>query len=308
MSLHLSPVTPIIGAEVFGVDLREPLDAAAVDQLERALQRWKVLFFRDQELTAEQFVRFGRCFGQLTPGHAFVDSLPEHPEIFTRSADDYRERQRKGPALADPVVRDCKGWHIDNTFLTSPNKFTILHGTKIPSIGGDTLWTDLAAAYEGLSPPMRKLLDSLEAVHSASGGDYIGSKAGIQLRYMSLHPLIRVHPVTGERILFLNPGVITRIAGLTDSESNAILDMLFEEITRPAYHVRFRWSPNALALWDNRSTAHVGPVGYWLFEEPRDVRRLTVAGDRPQGPTGFLSYPLDGSAENAVESHNSPKS
>lgn len=294
MSLEVQPVTPIIGAEVSGLDLSQPLDEATVAQLHQAVLRWKVLFFRGQELTDGQFVRFGRYFGQLMPAHPFVEGSTEHPEIFERSADDYRERRRTSTVSTEPAARDSKGWHIDMTFIPNPNKYTILRGDAIPPLGGDTLWTNLVEAYEGLSPAIRTLVDGLQTVHVAHAYDYIGGKPGSVSKYATMHPLVQVHPETGEKSLFLNPGVITSIVGLNISETNAILDMLFGEVTRPAYQVRFRWSRGAIAMWDNRATAHVGPVGYWQFDEPRVVKRITVAGDLPQGPDGFRSHPLEG--------------
>lgn len=293
-SLAVAPVTPVIGAEVTGVDLRRPLDEATVAQLKQAANRWKVLFFRDQDLTDEQFMRFGRYFGPLMPAHPFVEDTTDHPQIFRRSADDYRTRRKADTVSTEPVGRDSKGWHIDMTFLVNPNKYSILRGVEIPSLGGDTLWTNLATAYAGLSLPIRTLIDGLQTVHVAAAHEYIGSKPGSVTKYAALHPLVHVHPETGEKTLYLNPGVITGITALNVAESNAILDLLFGEITRPAYQVRFRWTQGTIALWDNRATAHVGPVGYWQFDEPRVVHRIAVAGDPLQGPDGFVSRSLEG--------------
>jgi alpha-ketoglutarate-dependent sulfate ester dioxygenase len=301
VSLIVHPVTPVIGAEVSGMDLRQPLTEATVTELQQALHRWKVLFFRGQELSDVQFVRFGRYFGHLMPAHPFVDGSVDHPEIFKRSADDYRNRRQTRTVPTEAPTRDSKGWHIDMTFIANPSKYCMLYGVEIPPLGGDTLWTNLVTAYEGLSPAIRTLVDGLQAVHVAAASEYIGGKARDAARYASLHPLVQVHPETGEKILFLNPAVITRIAGLNTSESNAILDLLFQEITRLAYHVRFQWTQNAIALWDNRATAHAGPVGYWQFDQPRVVHRISVAGSLPEGPDGFRSRPLEGDLVKPIE-------
>ncbi|MCW3097427.1 MAG: tauD3 [Chthonomonadaceae bacterium] len=295
-TLDIRPLTPIIGAEVAGIDLRRPLDEATVAQLKQAIRNWKVLFFRDQDITDEQFLTFGRYFGPLTPAHPIAAGLPEHPEIWERAADEYRNR-RKEKAVAIPTTapaRDSKGWHIDITFVANPNKYSILRGIEIPAYGGDTVWANLAAVYEGLSPAIQNLVDGLQAVHGTSIYDFIGAKPDAATKYTALHPLVRVHPDTGEKVLFLNAGVIRHIVGLKASESRALIDLLFEELTRPEYQVRFHWTPNAIALWDNQATSHVGPIDYAHFDLPRVVRRITVAGELPVGPDGFQSRPLEG--------------
>lgn len=292
--IEVRPLTPVIGAEISGVDLRQPLNEATVAQITQAIHHWKVLFFRDQDITDEHFLQFGRYFGPLTPAHPIADGLPDHPEIWERAADEYRDRRREAPKQTRPPLRDSKGWHIDITFVANPNKYSILRGIEIPAYGGDTLWTNLVAAYEGLSPQIRTLLDGLQAVHGTSIYDFIGVKPDARPNYLSLHPLVRVHPDTGEKALFLNPGVTSHIVGLKPNESRVLLDLLSDELTRPEYQVRFHWTPNAIAMWDNQATAHAGPIDYAHFDLPRVVRRITVAGDLPKGPDGFVSQPLEG--------------
>ena len=296
-SLEVRPLTPVIGAEVSGIDLRKPLDEATVAQLQRAIDHWKVLFFRDQDITNEDFLRFGRYFGPLTPAHPIAKGLPEHPEIWERKADEYRERRAERPAVSARPPGDGNGWHIDITFVANPNKYSFLRGIEIPAYGGDTLWSNLAEAYNGLSPQIKALIDNLQAVHGISSYDFgQGNDAPEKPRprYVSLHPLVRVHPNTGEKVLFVNIGVTTHIAGLRGSESKHLLQLLVEEIQRPEYQVRFHWTPNAIAVWDNTATSHAGPIDYSHFDLPRTVRRITVAGELPEGPDGFRSYPLSG--------------
>ncbi len=165
----------------------------------------------------------------------------------------------------------------------------------VPPYGGDTLWSNLVAAYEDLSEPIRDLIDPLHAVHRWHGYDgatregYDPSKPP-----SAVHPVVRVHPVTGERALFVNPGFTRYIVGLSDLENRKLLDLLFEQIARPEFTVRFRWETDSLAFWDNRATAHLGPVDLASSDFDRRVERVTIAGEVPVGPDGFQSKQLRG--------------
>jgi taurine dioxygenase len=298
-SFDVRPVTPLIGAEIHGVDLREPLDETTKAAVYDAFLRWKVLFFRDQDITPEQQKAFAANFGEITQAHPVAKGLGEHPEIWERHAADYRTRDEVDLSVptAQPP-REYYGWHIDITFVANPAKASILLGTVVPSYGGDTVWSNLVAAYAGLSPALRSFIDNLQAVH---GGGRRGGyeRAETEERkatgpHSAVHPLVRVHPETGEKALFLNPGTTSHIVGLRAGESQKLLEVLVEEVTRPRYHVRFRWEPHSIAFWDNRVTAHVGPVDYDYFDFPRVVHRVTLAGDLPVGPAGFVSRPLEG--------------
>ena len=304
--LSIEPATPVIGAEVSGIDLSRPLDPATFEELHRALLKWRVLFLRDQDITSEQLKAFGRQFGPLTPAHPISEGLDDHPEIWERKIEEYRTRRIENdtrPPSARPP-RDYKGWHIDITFVANPNRYSILHGVEIPPYGGDTIFSSLVAAYEGLSPQIKALVDNLQAVHQTSNydrGDRKPRKDGRSAGpFVSLHPLVRIHPETGERVLFFNAGTTTHIAGLKERESQAILDLLYEEVTRPEYQVRFRWRPKSLVIWDNQAVSHAGPIDYAQFSLGRTVRRITVAGDLPQGPDGFRSRPLEGELFNTL--------
>lgn len=307
-SVVIEPVTPVIGAEISGVDLSQPPDEATVAELRAALHKWRVLFFRDQALTNDQLKRFGRAFGPLTPAHPISEGLDDHPEIWERRVDEYRVRHSENDNLKPGARkrRDYKGWHIDITFVANPNRYSILYGVEIPAYGGDTIFTNLAAAYEGLSPKIRALIDDLQAVHQTSDYDS-GSGPRVPRRdgrstgpFVSLHPLVRIHPETGEKVLFLNPGVTTHIPDLKERESQALLDLLYFEATRPEYQARFRWRPNSLVVWDNQAVAHAGPIDYAHFDLPRVVRQVTVAGDLPVGPNGFRSRQLEGELFNVL--------
>ncbi len=294
--LTVRPLTPVIGAEVSGLDLSRPLSPAEIAEIHQAILDWKVVFFRDQEISDEQQLAFGRQFGPLTPAHPISLGMPEHPEIWQRHAEDYTTRHRPDRSIATAKPpRDYKGWHIDITFVANPNKFSILRGVEIPPYGGDTLWSNLEAVYEGLSPKIQQLIDGLQWVSRAGNYDAGPSREGRRNigPLSALHPVVRVHPDTGRKHLFISPGA-SHIIGLKERESQTLIDLLAEEITRPEYQVRFHWSPHAIAMWDNRAAAHAGPIDYAHFAAPRIVRRITVAGDLPRGPDGFESRPLEG--------------
>jgi alpha-ketoglutarate-dependent sulfate ester dioxygenase len=306
-SITIEPATPTIGAEISGVDLSRPLDEASLRKLHEALLKWRVLFFRDQDLTNDQLKAFGRQFGPLTPAHPISEGLDDHPEIWERKVEEYRTRraEQDDPAPSRRLPRDYKGWHIDITFVANPNRYSILYGVEIPPYGGDTLFTSLVAAYEGLSQPIKDLIENLHAVHQTSSYDRgdgrkprkDGRAAG---PFVSLHPLVRIHPETGEKLAFYNAGTTTHIPGLKEPESQAILDLLYHEVTRPEYQVRFRWRPKSLVVWDNQAVSHAGPIDYQHFSLGRTVRRITVAGELPEGPDGFRSRPLEGELFNVL--------
>ena len=305
--IRVDPVTPVIGAEISGLDLSQPLDAQTAAEIQKALHNWRVVFFRDQDISNDQLKAFGRAFGPLTPAHPISEGLDDHPEIWERKVDEYRTRRIEANARPPSAIppRDYKGWHIDITFVANPNRYSILYGVEIPAYGGDTLFANLIAAYEGLSPKIKALVDDLQAVHRTTSYD-----AGAQPRlrkdgrstgpFVALHPLVRIHPETGEKLLFLNPGATSHIFGLKERESQALLDLLYSELTRPEYAARLRWAPGTIAVWDNQAVAHAGPIDYAHFDRPRVVRRITVAGDLTVGPGGFRSRPIEGELFNVL--------
>ena len=298
--LIVDPVTPTIGAEISGVDLSSGIDDETAQEIQKALHEWRVVFFRDQELSNDQLKAFGRAFGPLTPAHPIADGLEDHPEIWERSVTEYRVRRTANDTLPPgrQPPRDYKGWHIDITFVANPNRYSILYGVEIPPYGGDTIFANLIEAYNGLSKPVRDLIDGLQAVHRTSSYDSASRgprRDGLPNGpFTALHPLVRVHPETGEKLLFLNPGTTSHIIGLKERESQTLLDLLYSELTRPEYQVRFHWRPGSLVVWDNQAVAHAGPIDYALFTGARTVRRITVAGELTRGPDGFVSKPLEG--------------
>jgi taurine dioxygenase len=274
------PLTATIGAEVSGVDLTD-LTPEVVVAVRAALLDRKVLVFRGQHrLVPSTHRAFAATLGELTPAHPVVPGLDaDHPEIYVLDSGD------GGKA---PV------WHTDVTFTRTPPLGSVLRAVSLPPAGGDTCWTDLEAAYLGLSPALRDLADRLTAVHDgrADFGEYLRVRRGGEgnvwegERVRSLdpvtHPVVRVHPETGRRSLFVNPGFTTHLAELSVSESRALLDVFFAAIGRPEHSVRHRWRPGDVVVWDNRSTAHLAVDDYG--QAHRVMHRITIRGDRPAGP------------------------
>jgi taurine dioxygenase len=245
-----------LGAEVRGLRLAEatPADGEA---LTRLLLEHMVLFFPDQHLTPDEHIAFGRLFGTLE-SHPNLHFDSERPEFFELRAEDGTG------AVADE-------WHSDISFEQHPSRFAILQVKECPPVGGDTLWANAAKAYEQLSPPLRELCDGLTALHDA-GPHLHPEKAWI-------HPVVRVHPETGRRSLFVNEHFTRRIVELSDAESAMLLPYLCRWIHEPRFTVRYRWSAGTVAMWDNRTTQH-----HVLddFEGPRVIQRVTVMGDEPR--------------------------
>ncbi len=264
--LDVRPLTARIGAEIHGVDLTAPLGNQTVTELHDALAEHQVIFFRDQPLTHESHKAFGRLFGDLAI-HSGVSGLPDHPEIVAIHAD----AQSKNVA--------GENWHSDLTCNAEPPLGSILYVHTLPEIGGDTLFSSMYAAYEALSPRMKAYLEGLQAVHD---GDHVYRPLfpDIDRRYpCSTHPVVRTHPVTGRKGLFVNASYTTHIVGLDPLESQAILSFLYQHCANPNFQVRFRWRPHSVAFWDNRCTQHMAIWDY--FPQTRSGFRVTVAGDKP---------------------------
>lgn len=277
-TLEIRPLKPHIGAEVGGVDLRAPLEAATMDALHQALAVHGVLVFRDQDITVEQQMAFGRCFGDLSV-HPFSAHLAEHPEVIVL---DYTAENP--PSLTDI-------WHSDETFRAEPPMATMLHAKIVPALGGDTLFANMAAAYEGLSAPMQGLIDGLEAVHDFKPFRTLFTQSEAHRKRLHeledqypqvTHPVVRIHPVTGVKVLFVNPQFTIGIHGMKADESRALLDVLFRQASVPEYQLRLEWRRHTVALWDNRLVQHYAVHDY--YPQRRRLERVTIQGDRPVGP------------------------
>ena len=263
------------------------------------------MFFRDQQLDHAAQIAFGRQFGDLTYAHPHDDYPPEgYPEIYT--VDPRRFEQRYGLQKKErEAVRKysyTSGWHTDVTPAHNPPAGSILRADVVPGYGGDTTFTNLVAAYEGLSEPVRAGSSTPCGRSIATGrtyGDSAARRSGLSERIeknslVSNHPVVRVHPRTGERALFVNPGFVDHILDVEPLESRWILDHLFAEITRPEYTVRFRWAPGSVAFWDNRATAHLGPQDLGHVDVERVLHRVTLIGEVPVGPDGRESELVEG--------------
>jgi alpha-ketoglutarate-dependent sulfate ester dioxygenase len=292
--ITVRPVAGHIGADISGVDISQPLTGDQVAAIREALYRYKVIFFRDARLDHASQIAFGRHFGELTYAHPHDDAPPDiYPQIFT--VDPRRYEQRYGSDFRSEDRRRqysyFTGWHTDVTAAVNPPAASILRAEVVPEIGGDTTWTSLVAAYQGLSRPVRAFVETLRAEHRYGGPDAPRGDSAFARRVndnllVAIHPVVRVHPVTKEKALFVNPGFTSHIVDVTAPESRAILDLLYSEITRPEYTVRFRWEPGSVAFWDNRATAHLAPRDIEHLDTQRTLHRVTLVGDLPAGPDG----------------------
>ncbi|GGM16817.1 MULTISPECIES: TauD/TfdA dioxygenase family protein [Micromonospora] len=274
--LDLEPLGPHFGALVLGLDLAGASDEEIV-ALRAALVDRKVLFLRGQRLDDDGQVRLGRRIGELTASHPVVGGVDDaHPEIYALDSTDN--------GFADV-------WHTDVTFMRRPPLGSILRPVILPPTGGDTNWADAQLAYESLSEPVRRLVDQLTAVHDGTRefGYYLAQRGGNVWEGQRVsrldpveHPVVRVHPETGRRGIFVNPGFTSHIVGVSDAESRALLDLLYAHLTKPEHIVRHRWRLGDVALWDNRSTAHYANRDYGSAR--RVMHRITLRGDIPRGP------------------------
>jgi taurine dioxygenase len=294
------PISGRVGAEILGVDLSNPLAPDVVAEIRATLLRWKVVFFRDQEITQEQHIDFGRHFGKVTPAHPTLPAMfPEHPEILL--LDNQLIAEGTADKSAGKSVESL--WHSDVTFVPNPPMGSILRGVVVPEYGGDTQWTNLVAAYEELSAPIQRLCDELHAVHhNVLRGKHGHRSDKLKLQFQSqelraVHPVVRVHPETGEKALFVNPIFTDYVVELSPREGRHLLTLLYEHLANPAYTCRFRWRPGSIAFWDNRATCHLAPTDIPPGAH-RSMQRITLAGDLPVGPDGLASYALAGDAFN----------
>ena len=275
-SLTITPLSHALGAQISGVDIAQPLNLEQRDAIEQALLKHQVLFFRNQPVTAQQQARFAANFGDLHI-HPIYPNVPEQPEVLILDT-------------AQTDVRDNAVWHTDVTFLPTPALGAVLSAKLLPEFGGDTLWASGIAAYEALSEPLKVLLQGLSATHDFVKSfplERFGNTAQALEQWEATrkknpplsHPVIRTHPVSGRKSLFVNEGFTTRINELSDSESEAILKLLFAHATRPEFTIRWRWQTDDVAFWDNRVTQHFAVDDYRPAR--RVMHRATVLGDVP---------------------------
>ncbi|MGA8138928.1 MULTISPECIES: taurine dioxygenase [Pseudomonas] len=276
MSLTITPLSAALGAQIDGVTLNRPLTVEHRDAIQQALLKYQVLFFRNQPLNPVQQATFAAYFGDLHI-HPIYPNVPEQPEVLILDT-----------AVTD--VRDNAVWHTDVTFLPTPALGAVLSAKQLPAFGGDTLWASGIAAFEALSAPLRQLLDGLTATHNFIKSfpvERFGNTPEDLARWEETrrknpplsHPVIRTHPVSGRKALFVNEGFTTRINELEEAESEAILKLLFAHGTRPEFTIRWRWQEHDVAFWDNRVTQHYAVDDY--RPNRRVMHRATILGDAP---------------------------
>lgn len=276
--LRATSCSGALGAEITGINLCEPLDAEARAQVERALLDYEVLFFRDQPMSPQSHADFADLFGapQLHEAYDHVDGFPQLTVL---------ENDEARPSKIEM-------WHTDMTFRACPPLGSILHGVVVPDKGGDTLFASMSAAYEGLSAAMGSFLSSLTAIHDFSHGfkeslaepggrerlaDMVADNPPVE------HPVVRKHPVSGKKGLFVNSLFTVAIKGMAQKESDALLQFLFDHMATPEYTCRFKWQANSVAFWDNRITQHKPVNDYW--PQRRRMQRITIDdGVRPAAP------------------------
>jgi taurine dioxygenase len=275
--MRVVPVSGALGAEVREADLRSVSPGQLAEILE-LLHRFEVLFFPGAGLTAEEHMQVADKFGEISifPTSRLLGATEPTFQVITDGPD--------SPPEADY-------WHTDVTWVAEPPKYALLHAEVVPERGGDTLWASMTAAYDALSPAMRRLLTGLEVVHDCQSfiDGMRRKRPGVNRDQLAarlleayppvMHPLIRTHPETGRRVLFLGGRFMRRIDGMHENESRALLDLLARHIEDPRFHCRWRWQPGDLAIWDERSTNHRGAADH--FPQARSIRRVEIAGDRP---------------------------
>ena len=285
---EIKPVAGRIGAKLIGVDLGTNLSDEVIADIRKALVFYKVIFFRNQNLDADGQLAFARRFGEITTAHPTVPSLANQPHVLDL---DYSRTESR-----------ANNWHTDVTFVDRPPLGSVLRAVTIPPVGGDTVWANSVTAYQDLPVHLRNLADTLWAVHS---NKYDYAEAAVELSeqqkeyrktfistvYETLHPVVRVHPESGERGLFIG-GFVRQIKGLSQTESNDIIRLLQSYVTRLENTVRWKWKEGDVAFWDNRATQHYAIADYGT--QPRRVQRVTIAGDLPVGIDGKTSQAVKG--------------
>lgn len=280
-AFEIRPIAGSLGAELHGLDLREPLAPATIDEIDRALCDHLVIFFPEQELDADQHLAFSRALGEVFTEHPpYLPTLEDHPEVVVLSG--------RAGGRADL-------WHTDITINPRPPKGSILYMKQAPAFGGDTMWANLYLAYDALSEPMKRYLGELTAVHDIRGGggavlversdetaspySPLEEKPGPGVLTSAEHPVVRTHPVTGKQCLFVNPTFTSHIRHVSRAESNAILGYLYAHMVQPEFICRRRWSQGDVGIWDNRCTMHYAIADYG--DADRVIHRTTLVGDVP---------------------------
>jgi alpha-ketoglutarate-dependent taurine dioxygenase len=274
VDLDVRPLSPTIGAEIRGVDCAADLDDAVIAAIRAVWLDRLVVFFPDQRLDDDTQIAFAGRFGELTENHPVEAQVVDRKEI--HSIESGKDR--------------TDFWHTDITFMNRPAMASLLRSVVVPEAGGDTMWADTRAAYDSLAEPLQGLCDGLSAFHFepyyaqavAEGHGNVWEGKKLERLLPATHPVVRVHPETGRKNLFVNPKFTVRITDMPERQSAGLLRLLYDHMTGPQFLVRYHWEPDTLAFWDNRATMHFGVFDY--EGEQRIMHRVTLRGDRPVGP------------------------
>ena len=277
MSLEVKKLSMALGAEISGIDLCSVSDSQ-VEEIKSLLTEHMVLFFPRQNISQEEHVEFGAKFGELEGHPNLKNKTVTHPKIFELAA--------STGGIADD-------WHTDITYQDSPAIMSVLHMVKCPEIGGDTMWSNLNAAYEALSDPLKDLCEGITALHDASPHGRPDKTA--------IHPVVRLHPVSGKKVLYVNEHFTRRIVEMTMDESDMLLSHLTKWVTQPQFTVRYHWTEGTIAIWDNRSTQHYVVND---FEGERIIQRVTVMGDEVNASSNPRWKPALREGYSAVTTHD----
>jgi alpha-ketoglutarate-dependent taurine dioxygenase len=276
-TIAVNRISGALGAEISGVDLSQKLDEEVIGEIREALRENQVIFFRDQHLTPDQHLNFGRRFGELQI-HEFVAGMEENEEILEVRKEEYETRNFGG------------GWHTDVSYLERPALGSVLYAREVPAVGGDTMFSSQYLAYDALSDGMKDMLGQMTAVHSARRPYGLNSAYRAQDRSMKIlfsenahdeveHPVIRTHVETGRKSLYVNGAFTIRFKDMTEEESTPLLNYLWQHAVRPEFTCRFRWEKNSIAFWDNRCVQHNAINDY--YGQRRVMHRVTIEGERP---------------------------
>ena len=274
-NFQINKITPSIGAEIIGENIFNNLNSSLCNQIYNVLIENKVIFFRNQSLSNDQHIKFAKSFGEIEPPHPVYPHVNHYPEIVLLEND-----ENKPP--------DTDVWHTDVTFRANPPFASILYSRIIPSSGGDTLWSCLSTIYDALPIEIKNYLETLNAVHDM--GDFrntfvnnepTGSadklNEGFKKFGSAIHPVIKIHPVTKKKFIYVNPGFTNHIVGLNATDSNNLLNYLFTFMNKPEFQIRFKWTENTIAMWDNRCTMHYAIGDY--IPQHRKMHRITILND-----------------------------
>lgn len=269
-AIAVEPLSPTIGAEISGIQMSKPLDVKSTAIVRQALLDWKVIFFRDQDVSTDEHIEFSRHFGELEV-HPFGQNKQGYPEVLVLE---------NGPNKKSYI----NVWHSDVTWRLEPSLGSLLRAIEVPNLGGDTMFANMEAAYDGLSDELKERIDGLVAIHdfmSAFGGGLNEEdQAKMRKKYpIAEHPVVRTHPETGRKSIYVNAAFTSGIKGLQDQEAFVLLHQLYQTARIPEYQVRFKWRKNSVAFWDNRAAQHYPISDY--FPAVRRMERVTVVGSKP---------------------------